>query len=52
MITEGKSNSASTFFCFLDDIMDFEAVQLRAGTHNGPLVARVATKVSQELVAL
>ncbi|CAF1039310.1 unnamed protein product [Adineta ricciae] len=35
-----------------NDIMDFDAAQLRVGTHNGALVARVATKVSQELVAI
>jgi hypothetical protein len=34
----------------LDDIMDFDAIQLRSDTHNGALVARAATKVAQEII--
>jgi hypothetical protein len=30
--------------------MDFEASQLRADTHNGALVARVATKLGEEIL--
>ncbi|UJR31426.1 hypothetical protein I4U23_018919 [Adineta vaga] len=33
-----------------DDILDFEEMQLRADTHNGALLARAATKVSDELL--
>jgi hypothetical protein len=34
----------------LDDIMDFEAAQLRADNLNGALLARAATRASEELV--
>ncbi len=30
--------------------MDFDAIQLRSDTHNGALIARVATKLSEELI--
>ncbi len=30
--------------------MDFDAIQLRSDTHNGALVARVATKVANAII--
>lgn len=40
----------SFFSLFKDDIMDFDAMQLRSDALNGALVARVATKVSEEII--
>ena len=40
----------NSFRIYLDDILDFEEMQLRTDIHNGALMARAATKVADELL--
>lgn len=37
-------------FVLKDDILDFEAIQLRSDSMNGALIARTATKLSSDLL--